>query len=82
MTGRDLIIYILENHLEDASVVWAYVDKNFDCMESVTEIAERYGVGLETVHVWLNESGITGAYYRGNIYVPSGLIKPPVNKEK
>lgn len=47
MTGKDLIIYILENGLENEPV---YKDGTFVGFVTVTEAAVRLGVGPVTVH--------------------------------
>lgn len=49
MTGRDLIIYILQNGLEDESV---FKDGKFIGFKTITEVAEELNVGVETVKVW------------------------------
>lgn len=46
MTGRDLIIYILENGLENESVV---KNGSFVGYETESKFAERMGVGVETI---------------------------------
>lgn len=45
MTGRELIIYILTNHLEDEVVVET---------ESIETVAERMDVGVATVKAWID----------------------------
>lgn len=47
MTGKDLIIYILANDLENEPV---YKDGTFVGFVTVTEAAIRLGVGPVTVH--------------------------------
>lgn len=73
MTGRDLIVYILENKLEDRPV--------FDNGEllgfvSVAEAAERCGVGIGTVCVWISQDLIYGIKVNGEIYVPANFKSP------
>lgn len=46
MTGRELIIYILENNLEDVDI---FKDGNFKCFPTVEEAACSYGYGIETM---------------------------------
>ena len=69
MTGRELIMYILENHLEDEPVfqngafVGYVTDKKF---------AETLGVGLATVHTWMALGYVKGAVTIGDItYIPT-----------
>ena len=73
MTGRDLIVYIIENKLEDQPV--------FDNGEllgfvSVAEAAERCGVGIGTVCVWISQGLIYGIKVNGEIYVPANFKSP------
>lgn len=51
MTGRELIIYILQNNLEDEVVIDT---------ESVEEVALHYGVGISTVKAWYEMGQING----------------------
>ena len=48
MTGRELIVYILENHLENISIT----DKNFMNLITVEKAAIKFNVGIETTKVW------------------------------
>ena len=46
MTGRDLIIFILENNLENTEIdLTGYIP--------IEDFANMYGVGTETVKVWI-----------------------------
>ena len=47
MTGRELIIYILQNNLEDEIVIDT---------ENAEEVALHYGVGISTVKAWVNDT--------------------------
>lgn len=50
MTGRDLIIYILENGLLDEPI---FKDgKPIGCL-TIAEAAEKANVGIETIKVWV-----------------------------
>lgn len=51
MTGRELIIYILQNNLEDEVVIDT---------ESIEEVALYYGVGISTVKAWYEMGRIDG----------------------
>ena len=50
MTGRELIMYILENHLEDEPV---FQNGTFIGYVSDVKFAEMLGVGVSTVHTWI-----------------------------
>ena len=49
MTGKDLIIYILQNNLENEVVL---KDSFFDGFMDGYEAAAKFGVGIETIRVW------------------------------
>lgn len=51
MTGRDLIIYILSNNLEDKPV---FEDGTFMGFMTVEAAAVKMHVGVETIRVWIN----------------------------
>ena len=50
MTGRELIMYILENHLEDEPV---FQNGTFVGYVSDVKFAEILGVGVATVRAWI-----------------------------
>lgn len=52
MTGRDLIIYILANGLEDESV---FKDGKFIGFITVSEAAVKMDVGVETIYAWIGQ---------------------------
>lgn len=49
MTGRDLIVYILKNGLENEPV---FKNGKFIGFKTETEVAEETKVGVATVHTW------------------------------
>lgn len=72
MTGRDLIVYILQNNLEDTDVD--------SIMSSVfigeEEVAKRFNVGVDTVKVWYQLDMITGFELEGELYFPITIKDP------
>lgn len=66
MTGRDLIIYILENNLENEQF---YQNHNLLYFLSIEEEALKFNVGINTVKAWLDLDLITGVKIREKIYV-------------
>lgn len=68
MTGRDLILYILENHLEDESI---FKDGRFIGFMTIADVAEKYGVGSATVSAWIVNGQIESVNIAGNVYIPS-----------
>lgn len=68
MTGRDLITYILEHHLEDSEVVKNGVPIGLLTVEG---FAAGKSVGPETVKVWIAQRNIKGYELKGGIYIPA-----------
>lgn len=66
MKGRDLIIYILENHLEDVDVLSDL--KNLG-LYSVEEVAALNNVGKATVETWCNLGRFKYVTIDGRIYI-------------
>lgn len=73
MTGRELIIYILENHLEDVEI---FKDGVFPGLITVGEFAAKHDVGTSTVYAWIELGWINCVRINGMMYVSSEL-KPP-----
>lgn len=78
MTGRELIIYILEHGLEDKPV---FEDGRMMGFEIVPEFAEENGVGIETVKTWIKLNMIPYIDFHGVILIPLSC-KTPMLKEK
>lgn len=49
MTGKELIIYILQNNLEDEEII---KDGIFMGLMSETEAAIKFDVGIATIKLW------------------------------
>lgn len=64
MTGRDLIIYILANGLEDEPVV---KDGSFIGFMTVEKFAVLNEVGTETVRAWI-DMGLVKSVKVGDVY--------------
>lgn len=60
MTGRDLIIYILENKLESERIL---------NLMTIDEAAVKYNVGPATIRVWLDYDVISGIKLGDTIYI-------------
>ena len=72
MTGRDLIIYILENRLEDKPV---FENGRLIGFISVEEAAVKFDVGLETINTWYRMGAIPGIILDGVLYIPGDVFK-------
>lgn len=61
MTGRELIMFIMQNKLENTTL--------FELM-SETEAAAKFDVGIATIRVWYNYGYITGGFdIGGTLYL-------------
>lgn len=68
MTGKELIIYILANNLEDEPIV---KDGKLVGFLTVSEVAERMDVGTETVYTWVARKQIKSMVIGNRIYIPA-----------
>lgn len=81
MTGRDLILYILQNGLEDEPV---FDDGIFLGFMNTHEAAVKFDVGVATVVTWYNMGMLPGIRIGESVYIPANVEKPNlvVKKEK
>lgn len=66
MTGRDLVIYIMKNNLEDEEIF-----KNgifLGCMNE-NEAAAKFGVGVATIRVWFQHNVLKGTKIGDSIFI-------------
>ena len=68
MTGRDLIIYILQNNLENEPV---FKDGKLLGFKTITEIASENDVGNETVCTWIHLDMIPYVKLSSDVLIPS-----------
>lgn len=78
MTGRDLIIYILQNKLEDEPV---FKDGKFIGYLTPGEAAEKLGVGEATIYAWVALGMLEGAAVTDKVYIPASA-KPQSEGDK
>ena len=72
MTGRELIMYILENHLEDEP---AFQNGTFIGYVTDVKFAEMLGVGVATVRAWIMIGRVKDAIMIGDaMFVPAIYI--------
>lgn len=71
MTGKDLIIYILENNLENEPV---FQHGKFIGFVTAGEVAERLNVGVATVYVWVYQKRLDGILVGGTLYIPADFV--------
>ena len=72
MTGRDLILYILANGLEDELV---FEDGKFIGFVTIGEAAEKLGVGIATVSVWISQKRLESAVVGDTIYISASSLE-------
>ena len=71
MTGKELIIYIVEHNLMDKDIfkegsVFSFL--NVECL-TVEEAALRYNVGYETIHAWCTLGKFQSILVNDKIYI-------------
>lgn len=76
MTGRDLIVYILANNLENEPV---FKDGKFVGFITASEAALKTDVGLATVHTWIHQGRLPSVAIYEGIYIPANFKSPLEN---
>ena len=74
MTGRDLILYILENHLEDELVIKG--DGSLLGFMTVAEAAVKFDVGESTIRAWISLNMLDGVKFGNMYYIPANSKSP------
>lgn len=67
MTGRELIIYILENGLENEQV---FDDGRLLGFMNIQEAALKFNVGIACIEYWFNAGVLDGFKIGENVYIP------------
>lgn len=73
MTGKELIIYILKNDLENEEV---FSDGFFVGMMDVCETASKFSVGTATIHAWYQLGMLPGINIEDNLYFLKDVKDP------
>ena len=73
MTGRDLILYILSNGLENEPIV---KDGKLLGFMTVDEAAAKMHVGAATIHVWIYQRRLNYISIGDAIYIPANSPSP------
>ena len=79
MTGRDLIIYILQNNLEDEPV---FKDDKILGFMTETEAAAKLGVGKASIRAAINMGMLEGIRIGDSIYIPVIEVEGGLNASK
>ena len=75
MTGKELILYILQNNLEDTVVLKDGVFIGFMTEE---EAAVKFGVGIATIRAWYYCKELTGTQIGDSLYFLKDVADPRV----
>lgn len=67
ITGKDLIIYILENNLENAPV---FNNGRFLMFSTINETAVRFNTGPTVVKIWVERGDLPYVKIGNEIYIP------------
>ena len=73
MTGKDLIIYILQNNLENEDL---FSDGRFLGLLNAEETAARFNVGTATVMLWYVTGMLDGMNIAGSIFFRKDVADP------
>lgn len=73
MTGKELILYILKNNLEDEVI---FQNGTFTGFMSTQEVANKFNVGLETINIWVRLGWIEGINIGGSMYFLRDVADP------
>ena len=77
MTGRELIVYILQNHLEDELV---FQNGTFIGFIPIDVAAAKAGVGVATICVWIQQGLIPCVTIGTQLFIPCDFKKPSDDK--
>lgn len=73
MTGRDLILYILANGLENEPV---FKNGKFIGFNTIEDVAKESNVGFATVHAWIHQGRLDSISVKEGIYIPANYVSP------
>lgn len=75
MTGKELILYILQNNLEDVEVL---EDGFFVGFMNEEETARKFQVGIATVRVWYQRNMLNGLKIGDSLYFLKDVADPRI----
>lgn len=78
MTGKDLIIYILENDLLDDPI---FKDGRFLGFMTVPEAAVKFEVGVGTIMLWIKMGSLDYIKLGDEVYIPADAKNPRMKGE-
>lgn len=75
MTGKELILYILQNNLENTIVL---EDGFFVGFMTAEEAAVRFNVGIETIRAWYYCKQLKGTQIGDSLYFRKDVADPRI----
>ena len=75
MTGKELILYILQNNLENTIVL---EDGFFTGFMTEGEAAVKFNVGIETIRAWYSCKWIKGTKIGDSLYFLKDVADPRI----
>lgn len=79
MTGKELIIYILQNDLENETVI---KDGIFVWLMNEEEAAAKFGVGISTIKAWYACGMLSGTKINDHLYFLRNVSDPRKTDDK
>mgnify|MGYP006974346624 FL=1 len=76
MTGKELILYILQNNLENTIVLQ---DGFFVGFMTEEEAAVKFNVGVETIRAWYTCKWINGTQIGDSLYFLKDVADPRIS---
>lgn len=73
ITGKDLIVYILQNNLENEEV---FKDGRFLGFMTEDEAAEKFDVGTATIDAWVAYGVLPHIQVGDSLLIPANAEKP------
>lgn len=77
MTGKDLIVYILQNDLEDKEI---FENGTFLDFMTIDKAASKFGVGAATVRYWIEFKMVPSITIGNTIFIPKNVEDPRIRK--
>lgn len=77
MTGRDLIMFILQNNLLDTEF---FTNGKIPGLMTVEEAAVKFNTGTITVEIWFTRGDVRGIVIGKKLYIYENAIDPRLKR--
>lgn len=77
MTGKDLIMFILQNNLENAEF---FTNGKIPGLMTVEEAAVKFNTGPTTIEVWFTFGDLRGIVIGKKLYIYENAIDPRLKR--